>query len=964
MKKIMVILTTLLLLGSLAAFEVHIISDDIDADLKQLISDNISIDGVDRTENLIKAYVRGQEEFQLLLDRGFAAKALPNPAIELARELNDPLRVRSQDRYEYYSFNDYVTFMQQTANTYPEICTLHNIGQSVQGRPLYFLKISDNPQIDEAEPRFRYVSSMHGDEVVGYDMMIRLIQLLTGEYNTNPRITQIVNNTEIWICPMLNPDGFVAGQRYNAAGVDLNRNFPMPSGEQHPDGNAWAPENIAFMNHANQNHFQLSANMHGGELVVNYPWDYTYTLTPDNNLIREAALTYARLNSSIYNNSSFTQGVVNGAQWYVITGSLQDWSYGYTDCIDLTCEISAIKWPPASHLASYWNLNKESILALLEFVQRGVHGTVVSTSGIPLTDAVISVSGNDKLMHVGPACADFHRLLLPGSYTITASAPGYLEQSAEITIDTGGTAYHNFVLRPAEMTYISGQLRYPDGTAVPNVKVILDDNPPITSDENGSFLVASVLEGRHTITFMQGGETIYEKVFDLDASQTELVFILASESVVFYDPFDNMSNWTAAQPWGVTTYEGESVLADSPSGNYENFINKACRLTNPVNLQHVLNPVLSFRTRYSLENGYDYVYLEASLDQSDWQRLKQFTGSQSSWLNVEVPLNQYSGQQVYFRYRIQTDRAVNHDGIYIDDFKISGIDMTGRYFGDPDGDLIVCQKDALIILDYCVGLDPAPEAPLPWSQEMITCSDVSQDNGVDALDAQMVMRYIRDPLFRFPAQTLEPYSLPNPGFCYEYQEGVLSFDFEPEEEPVALQMQFSPLGEIDVSEIVVEGAEDSMWTINPAENRLAVIKNRQAITGFDLDLQSAENTVRCNYVINGHVGCVDIPLYGSNDDSLLPHPGFYLGQNHPNPFNPSTTIRFCVENPAEVTSLKIYNLKGQLVRTLINAPLSGGEHQQSWNGMDDEGNPVSSGVYLYRLQNGNSITMKKMVLSK
>lgn len=964
MRAILTILMTLLLLGNLAAFEVHITSNDIDADLKELISANISIDGVDRANNLIKAYVRGPEEYQYLLESGFDAEAQPNPARELARALNDPQRQRSQDRYNYYSFSEYTTFMEQTASTYPQICQLHNIGQSVQGRPLYFLKISDNPQLEEAEPRFRYVSSIHGDEVVGYDMMIRLIQLLTSEYNTNPRITQIVDNTEIWICPMMNPDGFVLGQRYNATGIDLNRNFPMPSGEQHPDGFAWAPENIAFMNHANQHHFQLSANFHGGELVINYPWDYTYTLTPDNDLIREAALTYARLNSSIYNNSSFNQGVVNGAQWYVITGSLQDWSYGYTDCIDLTCEISAVKWPPASQMANFWNLNKESILSLLEFVQRGVHGTVVSTDGIPLTDAAITVSGNDKLMHVGPVCADYHRLLLPGSYTITASAQGYLEQSVEITIGESGSAFHDFVLQPAQETYLLGQLRYPDGTAVANVQVILDDGPVITSDANGSFLIPSVLEGRHTITFMLDGEIIYSKVFELDASIPELVFIVASESVVFYDPFDDISNWTPTQPWGIATHQGESVLADSPTGNYENNINKVCQLTNPVDLQQVINPVLSFRTRHFLENNYDFVHLEASTDQVDWQPLMSFTGSQGPWRNVELSLNEYSGQQVYFRYRIRTDRSVSLDGIYIDDFKISGTDLTQRFFGDPDGDLIVCQNDALIILDYCVGLDPAPEAPLPWDQEMISCSDVSLENGVDALDAQMVMRYVREPLFRFPAQTSEPYSFPEVGMTHVYEDETLSFAFDPAKHLMALQMQFLPLDEVGIHDLAVEDADDCMWVINPAENRLAVIKDVQAIPGFDLGLQSSVNTVTCNYMINGEAGSREIDLSNPNDESLLPNPGFCLRQNYPNPFNPVTTIHFSIEDPAADTSLKVYNLKGQLVRTLIDAQLAAGDHQQSWDGRDDAGNSVSSGVYLYRLQNGNSITMKKMVLSK
>jgi hypothetical protein len=181
---------------------------------------------------------------------------------------------------------------------------------------------------------------------------------------------------------------------------------------------------------------------------------------------------------------------------------------------------------------------------------------------------------------------------------------------------------------------------------------------------------------------------------------------------------------------------------------------------------------------------------------------------------------------------------------------------------------------------------------------------------------------------------------------------------------MALQMQFLPLDEVGIHDLAVEDADDCMWVINPAENRLAVIKDVQAIPGFDLGLQSSVNIVTCNYLINGEAGSREIDLSNPNDESLLPNSGFCLRQNYPNPFNPVTTIHFNIEDPAAVTSLKVYNLKGQLVRTLIDAQLTAGDHQQSWDGQDDAGNSVSSGVYLYRLQNGNSITMKKMVLSK
>ena len=219
----------LLMAGLIFAFPVHIQTGDADRDVKTLNTLNISIDSVNRNTGVIMAYVRDEAEYQSILTAGMDATRLPNPAPELARILNSRPPIRGGEMDDYYSFDEYVDFMQQTAIQYPELCHLEMIGSSVQGRPIYFMKISDNVAQDEPEPGFRFISSIHGDEPVGYDLLIRLIQLLTSEYGSDARITEIVDNTEIWICPMLNPDGFVAGRRFNAQIIDLNINYPKPS---------------------------------------------------------------------------------------------------------------------------------------------------------------------------------------------------------------------------------------------------------------------------------------------------------------------------------------------------------------------------------------------------------------------------------------------------------------------------------------------------------------------------------------------------------------------------------------------------------------------------------------------------------------------------------------------------------------------------------------------------------------
>jgi len=94
-----------------------------------------------------------------------------------------------------------------------------------------------------------------------------------------------------------------------------------------------------------------------------------------------------------------------------------------------------------------------------------------------------------------------------------------------------------------------------------------------------------------------------------------------------------------------------------------------------------------------------------------------------------------------------------------------------------------------------------------------------------------------------------------------------------------------------------------------------------------------------------------------------PHRDVELYQNRPNPFNPSTRIDFYLPSKAQVT-LSVYDVRGKLVRTLVDRPTQFGHHSIVWNGTDNGGNPVSSGVYFYRLQTGKKVITKKLVVVK
>jgi len=93
-------------------------------------------------------------------------------------------------------------------------------------------------------------------------------------------------------------------------------------------------------------------------------------------------------------------------------------------------------------------------------------------------------------------------------------------------------------------------------------------------------------------------------------------------------------------------------------------------------------------------------------------------------------------------------------------------------------------------------------------------------------------------------------------------------------------------------------------------------------------------------------------------------PGFYaLGQNFPNPFNPSTTIQYSLPEAGPV-SLKVYDIAGQLVRHLVDQPQGAGSHQVLWDGLDESSVPTANGVYIYELKAGQYRALRKMLLIK
>ncbi|XP_016327728.1 probable carboxypeptidase X1 [Sinocyclocheilus anshuiensis] len=391
--------------------------------------------------------------------------------------------------FRHHNYKEMRKLMKSVNEMCPDITHIYSIGKSYMGLKLYVMEISDNPGKHElGEPEFRYVAGMHGNEVLGRELLLNLMEYICHEYKCgNQRIVHLVKETRIHLLPSMNPDGYemaykkgseLAGWslgRYSYEGIDMNHNFadlntvmwdaieletdksklinhyfPIPEYYTSEDAMV-APETRAVISWMQTIPFVLSANLHGGELVVTYPFDMTkdwapreHTPTPDESFFRWLATVYASTNHVMSNpdrrpchNEDFLHynNIINGANWHTVPGSMNDFSYLHTNCFEVTVELSCDKFPHASELPIEWENNKESLLVYMEQVHRGIKGVVKdkdTEAGIAY--AIIKVDDIDH--HIRSAFdGDFWRMLNPGAYDITVTAEGYFPATRSCRVE-------------------------------------------------------------------------------------------------------------------------------------------------------------------------------------------------------------------------------------------------------------------------------------------------------------------------------------------------------------------------------------------------------------------------------------------------------------------------------------------------------------------------------------------------
>jgi len=251
----------------------------------------------------------------------------------------------------FHTYSETGAALDSIHSQYPGITTSKIvIGNSLEGRPIWGMKISDNPDLNENEPEVLYTALIHAREPIGIEILLYFMRYLCQNYGSDSTATYLVNNRELWFVPIINPDGYEfnrlnspqgggmwrKNRRPNSGGtygVDLNRNFgyewgydnygssPSPGSETYRGTTGFSePETQVIRAFVDSSEFVLALNYHAYGNDFLYPWGYDNIYTPDQPIFKAIADSVHALN-----------GCITGTSWevlYLTNGDSDDWMYG------------------------------------------------------------------------------------------------------------------------------------------------------------------------------------------------------------------------------------------------------------------------------------------------------------------------------------------------------------------------------------------------------------------------------------------------------------------------------------------------------------------------------------------------------------------------------------------------------------------------------------------------------------
>jgi carboxypeptidase T len=758
----------------------------------------------------------------------------------------------------WHTYSQNIAYLDSLRVEYPQqISEKWSIGLTHQGRDIWCVRLSSNPDVAQPDkPEILLITMLHAREIMSGDFGLMFADHLCASYGSDPVVTWLMDNRELYLVSIANPDGVVYNEviapsgggmwrknrRVNGDGtygVDLNRNFPFQWGGSGSSGNPSSdtyrgpsagsePETQALLDLVNNHNFFAAQDLHTYSNLTLYPWGYTTNPTPHNAIYEHMATLMAQFNGYAVGQP--------GDLLYLVSGGSIDWLYGATDehpmifsfCNEIGGSADGF-WPDFSRRDQLFQDNLWPMLYLM-----------MAASGFAEVTDPMATDSDGGLLEPGDSGLLSFKVMNHG---VTQSLSGL-----QLTLSSDDP-----YLQLNEASRTLGFLPPMDQITVAPFAFTVDAACP-----DGHLVTVNVR------CEMPGGAVDYP-----------LSFMVGEPNIIFFDDFsDGVGNWQLTHEWGLTTtaYSPPHALTDSPLGNYGNNWNATATLNGSYHASQ-----LSFWHRYDIETNWDFGRVQISAGGGAWQTIASYTGIQNSWQQVVLDLDQYAGQDLRLRFLLYTDWTVTRDGWYIDDVMLLGagsdnqtpppppllapaagalvqnpVDLTVANVEDPDGDPVTygfrIYGDALLtdLVATVVGVPAGPDLQTTW-----------------------------------PAPVLAPGE-------YWWR---------------------------------AHAADEQEWGLL-GETRSFLVDPATAVDGVTIG--------QPRLLVLGQ---------GGNRTELqltLPHAGDL--------------------------AVKVYNMRGMLVRDLFQGRVDSGSRQLVWDGRDGQGRAVASGVYLVRAQSGDVTLHGRVVM--
>lgn len=567
----------------------------------------------------------------------------------------------------YFTYQQALDELTEMATLYPNLITVKapiSNFQTAENRSIYYVKISDNPNSDETEPEVLYTAIHHAREPASLSQLIFYMWYLLENYDNSEEVAFLLNNTEMYFVPFVNPDGYVRNQTTNpngggmwrknrrnlgnnTFGVDNNRNYSYgwnttgvsanASGETYPGTSAFSePENQAIKWFCENRDFQFAFNAH------TYADDILFPIGTTSNEFAEDHDYFAAFTSHMVKYNGYTS--MKSSSLYPASGDSDDYMYK----VDLTAKPKIFAMTPeiGSDSDGFWPAQANITGICKEMVFPNL---ILSH----LTHRYYVVEDQDA-SSIETMTGNFNH-----------SALRYGIENGDVIVSITPISGIQSVGNP--VTYNLALMETQNGA----ISYVL--NPTIQFGDEIKYVLNTSMNGwvrRDTITKTFGSLTLQ-----------------------FADDASNSTNWSGNFGTTSATYVSPSKsFTDSPTGNYANNSTRTYVLNNSIDLTNASAAACSFYAKWDIEAQYDFARMEVSTDNgATWigqcglytnagtsangsvqpQGEPVYDGQQTTWVLEEISLSDYLGETIKIRFIMKSDNGTAGDGFYFDDFKVS-----------------------------------------------------------------------------------------------------------------------------------------------------------------------------------------------------------------------------------------------------------------------------------------------------